>query len=91
MADLNIPVKLEEDIIPELSDFQDPVIGHRETSLQDHSGKSNSNFHVLSEEIIPNSQIMRDPEAHLETLLPDKHKMQRERVPCNYKAGKDAI
>ncbi|XWS37303.1 hypothetical protein CRYUN_Cryun19dG0031500 [Craigia yunnanensis] len=87
MADLNIPVKLEEDIIPEFSDFEDPVIGHRETSLQDPSGKSNSNFHILPEEIIPNSQIMRDPKAHLETLLLDKHKMQREHVPCNDKVG----
>ncbi|XWS51182.1 hypothetical protein CRYUN_Cryun12cG0155300 [Craigia yunnanensis] len=87
MADVNIPVKLEEDLIPEFSDFQDPVIGRRKTSLQDPSGKSNSNFHVLSEEVIPNSLIMRDPEAHLETLLPDKHKMQRERVPRNDKAG----
>ncbi|XWS60485.1 hypothetical protein CRYUN_Cryun07bG0040100 [Craigia yunnanensis] len=87
MADLNIPVKLEEDIIPDFSDFQDPVIGHRETSLQDPFRKSNSNFQVLSEEVIQNSQVMRNPEAHLEILLPDEHKMQRERIPCNDEAG----
>ncbi|KAK6250017.1 hypothetical protein SCA6_004022 [Theobroma cacao] len=87
LADLNIPVKLEEDKIPELSDFQDPIIGHRETSLQDLSGKSNSSFEVLSKEVIPNSQIMRDPEADLDILFLDKHNMQRERITCNDKAG----
>ncbi|XVF11857.1 hypothetical protein REPUB_Repub08aG0063300 [Reevesia pubescens] len=87
MADLNIPVKLEEDTIPEFCDFQDPVIGHRETSLQDSFGKSNSNSQVLSEEVIPNSQIIRDPEAHLEIVLLDERKMQRVHKPCNGKAG----
>ncbi|XVE54745.1 hypothetical protein DITRI_Ditri03aG0106200 [Diplodiscus trichospermus] len=86
MADLNIPVKLEEDI-PEFSDFQDPVIGHRETSLLDRSGKSNSNSHVLSKEVITNSQIMRHTEADLETLLLDNHKMQGENIHCNDKSG----
>ena len=55
MADLNIPVKLEENIILEFSDFQDPIIGHRETSLQDPFRKSNSNFQVLSKEVISNT------------------------------------
>ncbi|XP_022738422.1 uncharacterized protein LOC111291102 isoform X2 [Durio zibethinus] len=87
MADLNIPVELEEDIIPEFSNFQDPVIGHSETLLQDPSGKSDLNFHVLSEEVIPNSQIMQGPEAHLEASHLDKHKMQRAHGPCNDKAG----
>ncbi|XP_021286456.1 uncharacterized protein LOC110418144 isoform X2 [Herrania umbratica] len=94
LADLNIPVKLEADIIPELSDFQHPIIGHRETSLLDLSGKSYSSFEVLSKEVIPNSQIMRDPEADLDILFLDKHNMQRERITlqreritCNDKAG----
>ncbi|XP_022728357.1 uncharacterized protein LOC111283930 [Durio zibethinus] len=87
MADLNIPLKLEEDIIPESSEFQDPVVGHRETSLQDPYGKSNSNFQVLSKEVIPNSQIMKDPEAQLENLLLNEHKLQRECISCNDKAG----
>ncbi|XWS47974.1 hypothetical protein CRYUN_Cryun13aG0031600 [Craigia yunnanensis] len=87
MADLNIPVKLEEDIIPEFNDFQDPVIDHRETSLQDPFRKSNSSFQVPSKEVIPNSQIMRNPEAHLKILPLDEHKMRRECIPCNDKAG----
>lgn len=88
MADLNIPFKLEEDIIHEFSDFQDPIIGHKETSLQDPFGKLNSNFQVQSEEVKLNSQIMKDPEAHLEILLLEEHKMRREHIPCNDKAGK---
>ncbi|XVF50054.1 hypothetical protein PTKIN_Ptkin04bG0063800 [Pterospermum kingtungense] len=87
MADLNIPAKLEEDIIPEFSDFQDPVMGHKETLLQDPFGKSNSNFQVQFEEVKSNSQIMKDPEAHLEISLLDEHNTQREHMPSNDKAG----
>ncbi|MBA0735462.1 hypothetical protein Gogos_019307 [Gossypium gossypioides] len=87
LADLNIPVELEEDIIPESSGFKDPIIGHKEPSLQDPSGKSNSNFHGMSKEASPNSQMMGDPEAHWEILRLDKHKMQREHEPSNDKAG----
>ncbi|XVE56872.1 hypothetical protein DITRI_Ditri04bG0045200 [Diplodiscus trichospermus] len=86
MDDLNIPVKLVEDIIP-FSDFQDPVIGNRETSLQDPFGKSNSNFQVLSGEVIPNSQMTRGPETTLEILPLSERKMQRQQIPCNDKSG----
>ncbi|GMJ05784.1 hypothetical protein HRI_004247600 [Hibiscus trionum] len=57
MADLNIPVELEEDMIPEFRDFQDLVFGHP-------FGKSNSNFQVRSEEINASSGIKRHPEEH---------------------------
>ncbi|OMO49904.1 hypothetical protein COLO4_38302 [Corchorus olitorius] len=87
LADLNIPAKLEEDYIPELIDFEDPVIGQRETSLKDPSGKSNSNDQVLSKEVISNSQIMRDPETQLDVLPLDNHNSQTPYVTCNDKAG----
>ncbi|KAK8659114.1 hypothetical protein V6N13_029326 [Hibiscus sabdariffa] len=82
MADLNIPAKLEEDMIPKCRDFQDLVFSHP-------FGKSNSNFQARSEEIDPNSRITKHPEEHSENLLLVKHKMQRECIASNDKAGQD--
>ncbi|KAA3457699.1 DUF863 domain-containing protein [Gossypium australe] len=51
LADLNIPVELEEDIIPESGGFKDPIIDHKEPSLQDPSGHGRNHLNSFSRDL----------------------------------------
>lgn len=91
LADLNEPIKLEDEADPESNDFLGPVLDRRESPCQDLSGKRNSDFQARPKEAIQNIQTRGEPDTFSCVLPLDKNKSRRECISDNDGAGENFI
>lgn len=91
LADLNEPIRLEEEIDTNSNDFPGPISHNREIPSQDLSGKTNSDLQVQPKEIVQNIQIKGDPEACTNTLHLDKNESQQQWLSENDEAGENSV
>ncbi|KAJ9163567.1 hypothetical protein P3X46_023218 [Hevea brasiliensis] len=86
LADLNEPIKLEEETNPESNVFLGPVADLREIPCQDLSAKRNSDVQSQPKETVQNIQTRVDPEAFSSVLHLDKDESRQECLSDNDEA-----
>lgn len=85
LADLNEPIKFEEEAVS-MSDLVGPT-SCRKIPCLDVSQKTKSTFQISSEEIIQNTQTRWDFESRSDVLLSEKKERKREWPSFNDEAG----
>ncbi|XP_002514707.2 uncharacterized protein LOC8284482 [Ricinus communis] len=90
LADLNEPIKLEEETDPESNDFLSPVSDPREIPCHDLSGEKFSDFQFQPKETIQISQTVGDPEPFSNVLHLEKNETRRECLSGNDETGKSS-
>ncbi|KDP31303.1 hypothetical protein JCGZ_11679 [Jatropha curcas] len=93
LADLNEPIKLEEETNLESNVFLGPVPCDRENTCQDLSGKRNSDLRVQLKQTIQGTQTREDPEipeAFSNVLDLEKSKSMPECLSDNDEAGQSS-
>lgn len=91
LADLNEPIKLEEETDPESNVFLGPVPDLRLVPGQDLSAKRNSDFEAQPKELIQNTQTGADPDSFSSMLHLDRDEGQQECRSDNDEAGENFI